>query len=296
MSMSILTAVSLIAALQPSASVAGQDTFTPGKFTTTVEVERGTNIEVFGYRPSSYRKERMFVVFHGTLRNADEYRDHSVEMAEKFGAIVIAPKFDEKRFPSWRYQRGGVLNRDGSPRLRVEWTYAMIPTIINRVRKAEGDSQMPYWLMGHSAGGQFVDRMAALSPFFNRATGLQRIIAANPGSLIFPTFEQAFSYGYGNLPMQIADEETMKRYLALPLVLYSGSADNKPDEYFDGSPEAMRQGAGRYQRATACFEMGKKVATEKGWRFGWKRVVADGIDHDHEKMFNHPLMKEALGL
>ncbi len=296
MPMSILTSASLVAALHLGVGAAGQNTFTPGKFTTTVEVERGTSVEVFGYRPNSYRKERMFVVFHGTLRNADEYRDHSIEMAEKYGAIVIAPKFDEKRFPSWRYQRGGVLNRDGSARLRVEWTYAMVPTIINEIRKSEGDAFMPYWLMGHSAGGQFVDRMAALSPFFNRAPGLQRIIAANPGSLIFPTFDWAFSYGYGDLPKQVADQETLKRYLALPLVLYSGSADNKPDEYFDGSPEAMRQGPGRYQRATACFEMGKKIAAERGWSFGWKRMVAEGIDHDHEKMFNHPLMQEALGL
>jgi len=293
--MSIFASATFLGLLVATSNVS-QDSQAIGKFTALIEVEPGTKIEVFGYRPSTYRKDRLFVVFHGTLRNADEYRDHSVAMAEKFGALVIAPKFDEKRFPSWRYQRGGVLNRDGSPRLRVEWTYAMVPTIINGIRKGEGDPFMPYWLMGHSAGGQFVDRMAALSPFFDRAPGLQRIIAANPGSLIFPTFDSAFSYGYGGLPNQVADQATLQRYLALPLVLYSGTADNKPDEYFDVSPEAMRQGPGRYQRATACFELGKKVAAEKKWSFGWKRVVAEGIEHDHEKMFNHPLMKEALGL
>jgi hypothetical protein len=34
---------------------------------------------------------------------------------------------------------------------------------------------------------------------------------------------------------------------------------------------------------------------EKKWPFGWTLVIADGVEHDHEKMFNHAACAEALG-
>ena len=67
----------------------------------------GTTIETFVYKPKSYRGERMIIVCHGTLRNADEYSNDSRKMAERFGALVVAPKFDEVRFPNRLYHRGG---------------------------------------------------------------------------------------------------------------------------------------------------------------------------------------------
>lgn len=249
----------------------------------------GTKMEVFTFKPESREIRRLIVVFHGVLRNADEYRDHSVEMAKRFDALVVAPKFDSERFPSRKYQFGGILDENRKAVPAEEWTYSFIPKLAKAVREREGKPDMPYFLIGHSAGGQFVARMAAFQD-----TGAERMVAANPGSHLFPHRDAPFGYGFGNLPPELSGDEVLQKYLASPLTLYLGTADDKPDEYFDSSTEAMKQGQGRYQRGKACFEAAKKLAESKGWKFGWRLVEAEGVAHDHEKMFNHERCREAL--
>ncbi len=250
---------------------------------------KGTELEVFCYKPSSYKGERMIFVFHGTLRNADEYRDHAKAMADRFGALIVAPKFDSERFPGRRYNRGGILKEDGTAAPRDEWTYAFIPEIAKAIRDKEAKPKLPYTLIGHSAGGQFLVRLAG---FFD--SGAVRIVASNAGSALFPTREAPFGYGYGGLPAELSTDDMIKRYLAQPLTLYLGTADNAPDEYFDESAEAMKQGGGRFQRNHAVFAKAQAVAKERGWKFNWRLVEAPGVGHDHEKMFNHERAESAL--
>jgi pimeloyl-ACP methyl ester carboxylesterase len=258
--------------------------------TSTIEVEvKGVKLEVYAYKPESYKGERMIMVFHGVLRNADEYRDHSKGMGDRFGALIIAPKFDAERFPSRRYQFGGILNAEGKAAPPEEWTYAFVPAIAQEIRSLEGKPRMKFWIIGHSAGGQFVARMSAF-----QATGAERHVAANPGSHLFPTRDLPFGYGFGNLPEELSSDEVLRRYLAAPLTIYLGTSDNAADEYFDSSANAMKQGAGRYQRGKACFALAKELAEKRGWAFNWRLVEAEGVGHDHEKMFDHPKCAEAL--
>jgi pimeloyl-ACP methyl ester carboxylesterase len=73
-----------------------------------------------------------------------------------------------------RYQRGGLVGADGAVQPPERWTYASIPRMVARVRELEGKPELPYYLIGHSAGGQFLVRMAAFLP-----GEAERIIAAN---------------------------------------------------------------------------------------------------------------------
>ncbi|MFM9872243.1 MAG: hypothetical protein ACKVQS_02115 [Fimbriimonadaceae bacterium] len=231
----------------------------------------------------------MIMVFHGTLRNAEEYRDDSIEMGDRFGALIVAPTFDLERYPSWKYQRGGLLDAEGKAVEAADWTYAKIPQLATAIKKLDGRPEMKYWLIGHSAGGQFLVRASAFQD-----TGAERIVAANPGSQLFAHRDAPFGYGFGSLPESLCSDEQIKKYLAAPLTLFVGTADNKPDEYFDDSEDAMKQGAGRYQRNKASFEFGQKLAKEKGWKFNWRLIEAEGIEHDHLKMFNHAKCEDAL--
>lgn len=258
-----------------------------GRAAQTIDVQ-GVPLEVFSYKPIRYQRERIILVLHGTLRNAEEYRNHAEGMAERFNALVVAPKFDLERFPSRLYQRGGLLREDGSAAPQAEWTYRLIPALIEQVRKRERRN-IPFWVIGHSAGGQFIVRMAA---FWD--TGAERLVAANAGSHLFPRFDWPFGYGFGNLPDTIANTERLRAYLAAPLTLYQGRDDNKPDEYFDTSLDAMRQGEGRFQRAKAAFAFAKRLAADKGWKFNWKMVEVPEVGHDHEAMFDSPRAEQAL--
>ncbi len=237
-------------------------------------------ITVFSYKPPTYRDGPLLVVCHGVARNAEDYRNFAITLAERFGAIVVAPLFDNQRFPSLRYQRGGLVGADGVAQPPEAWTYAFIPKIVAHVRALEGKPGLPYYLIGHSAGGQFLGRLAAFLPA--EAT---RIVAANPGSLLFPTRDQKFGYGFGGLPAELSGDDVMRRYLAAPLTLYLGTGDITPEHSFDASPAGMVQGPNRLARGRAGFEFAQKLAQERGWVFNWRKVETPGIGHEAAFMF-----------
>jgi pimeloyl-ACP methyl ester carboxylesterase len=240
----------------------------------------GEPLTVFTYKPATYRDGPLFVICHGVGRNAEDYRNFAITLAERFGAIVVAPLFDRVRYPSARYQRGGLLNQDGVVQPREAWTYAAIPRLVAEVRAKEGVATLPYYLIGHSAGGQFLVRLAAFLP--GEAT---RIVAANPGSHLFPVRDQDFGYGFGGLPAELGNDEVIRRYLAARLTIYLGTADNTPENSFDDSPAGMRQGPNRLARGRACFAEAERLAREKGWAFNWRKVETPGIGHAAAFMF-----------
>lgn len=251
----------------------------------------GGTLKVFTYKPSLYKDGPLVLVFHGVNRNAEDYRNFAIAVAERFKVLVAAPLFDKERFPADAYIRGGLLNKDGSLRPREQWTYALVPQLVEALRKGEGKPDLPYFLLGHSAGGQFLARLAAFYP-----TEAKRIVAGNPGSHLFPRRDWDFGYGFGKLPAEISDDAALQRYLASPLTIYLGTGDILTDsENLDKSPEALRQGAFRLARGRACFEFAQKLATERGWAFNWRKVETPGIGHDGGGMFAAPEMAEALG-
>jgi poly(3-hydroxybutyrate) depolymerase len=258
----------------------------PGRVT----VDVGLPLEVFTYKPPTYRDGPLLVVFHGVNRNAEDYRNFAITMAERFGAIVAAPLFDKQRFPTEDYQQGGVL-RDGKARPAKQWTYAKVGRLVDQLREKAGRRDLPYYFIGHSAGGQFVVRMVALSG----ALGAERVIAGNPGSHLFPTRDAQYGYGFGGLPPELSNDDAIRRYLAAPLTLYLGTADNDPTHAsLDRSGPAMKQGRHRYERGLNCFEAARKLAGERGWEFNWRKVETPGIAHEAAKMFAAPEAKDAL--
>lgn len=246
-----------------------------------IEVANGDEpITLFTYKPPTYKDGPLLVVFHGVQRNAEDYRNFAITLAERYGAIIAAPLFDSVRFPSARYQRGGLIDGEGSAAAEEKWTYTMVAKIIAQVRAGEGRPGLPYYLIGHSAGAQFLVRMAAFLP--GEAV---RIVAANPGSLLFPARDQKFGYGFGGLPAELANDEVLRRYLAVPLTLYLGTGDVLPSNNFDASAAGMKQGAHRLARGRACFAAAQALARQRGWVFNWRKVEAPGIGHEAAFMF-----------
>jgi len=246
-----------------------------------VEYANGAEpLTLFTYKPPTYKDGPLLVIFHGVARNAEDYRNFAITMAERFGAIVVAPLFDKERFPLERYQRGGLLDAQNRVQPPEQWTYAAVPRIVAHVREREGKPAMPYYLVGHSAGGQFLVRLAAFMP--GEAV---RIVAANPGSHLFPTRDQEFGYGLGGLPAELSSDDVLRRYLAAPLTIYLGTDDIYPRPSFDDSPAAMRQGKHRLERGRACYAAAEALARARGWTFNWRKVETPGIGHDAAFMF-----------
>ncbi len=255
-----------------------------------IELDLGQPLGVFTYRPPTYADGPLILVFHGVQRNAEDYRNFAITLAERFKAVVAAPHFDRERFPYESYQQGGLF-ADGTLRPREEWTFSFVPRLIAALRARLGDPARPVYIIGHSAGGQFVARLSAMSGDL----GAVRLVAANPGSHLFPDRTAPYGYGFGNLPEELADDDALRRYLAAPLTLYLGTADNDPAHpSMDRSDAAMRQGAHRHARGLACFAAARALAAERGWEFRWRLVEAPGIAHDAAQMFAADTARDAL--
>jgi hypothetical protein len=245
-----------------------------------------TPMVVFTYRPAGCSEPALLLVFHGIARNARTYRDDARALADRLCLLVIAPVFDKRAFPTWRYQRGGIV-KDGVVQNAREWSGTQVLDLVAWARAQEG-RPLAYSLLGHSAGAQFLDRLAAFVP-----TEARRIVIANAGSYVFPSLEVDAPYGLGKVYSGTDGEAALRRYLEQPLTIYLGQGDTRDDERND-YPEALAQGASRYQRGVNVFNAAKTLAQARGGTFNWRLVELPGVGHNARKMFSAPQALEAL--
>jgi pimeloyl-ACP methyl ester carboxylesterase len=253
----------------------------------------GEDIELHAYKPPRYARGPIMLVLHGLGENATGYRDYAIPLADKLGYLVIAPLFDRKRFPVWRYQTGGIVRDQRAAELKIEpqtqWVGQTFLAIIDSVRKAEGKPTLGYSLIGHSAGGQTLSRFAAFIPHEAR-----RIVIANPSTHLLPSLIERFPYGFGGLPPAIANDAALRRYLAQPVTLLLGTADNKRDRDLNISEGADRQGANRLERGRNTFRAAQDLAKQNGWPFAWQLVEVPDVGHSARHMLGSPQATEAL--
>jgi poly(3-hydroxybutyrate) depolymerase len=263
-----------------------------GKTQLTLDVN-GIALDVYAYKPQGYAGGGLLLTLHGVGRNASGYRDHAIPLADRHGYMVVAPLFDRARFPTWRYQHGGVVRTSAAGELNVEaeaeWTGRLLIRIVEVVRSLEGAPDLAYLALGHSGGGQALSRVAALMP-----TGARRIVIANAGTYLWPSRDARFPDGYAGLPLPYSSDEALRRYLAQPLTLLLGTADVKQDADLSMRPGAAAQGANRYERGTNAFRAAQALAHARGWDFNWKVVEVPGVGHSAARMFRNEQTLSAL--
>ena len=251
----------------------------------------GEPIEIFAYKPPTYSGGPILVVIHGSGRDAEPYRNNAISIAERLEMIVVAPLFDRERFSDERYKYGCGVTKDGRVQPKEAWTFNVITRLVAEVRKQEKAEHLPYYLIGHSGGGQFVAKMAMFMP-----GDAIRLVAANPGSNVFPDAAIKFPFGLLGLPAELRDDDALRRYCAAPLTLFLGTGDvyQNASDGFDFSPEAMHQGPVRLARNHNFFNAMRKLATDHGWPFNWRLVETPDIGHSGSKMFHAPEVADAL--
>ena len=72
-------------------------------------------------------------------------------IADRHGFVVIAPYYDPRRFPTWRYQHGGIARptkgaEAGALQAEAEelWTGRILVKIVDAVRALENTVDAPY--------------------------------------------------------------------------------------------------------------------------------------------------------
>jgi pimeloyl-ACP methyl ester carboxylesterase len=168
-------------------------------------------------------------------------------------------------------------------------------------------------LAGHSAGGQFVQRYAAVghgqAPLLSRGIGI-RYVVANPSSYLYfdaerPVAPQGgmcaksnrWEYGLsGGLPpyvqQPVSPSEIEKQYVSRDIVYLLGMKDNDPNHYeLDRTCGAEEEGPTRLTRGLN-FVAWLRARNEA--QFNQRVLEVPGVGHNSEHMFSSACGMAAL--
>ena len=247
----------------------------------------GKKVRVYYYKPSRYTPDSpVFFALHGDNRTAFAYRLEWKEFAEKLGFMLLVPHFSEEAFPgSNGFQFGGVVGEgrtaDGKLNVNAEetWVFSLVERMFSDFGKREETRRERYTIYGHSAGAQFVHRMA----LFQKSSRIEFAIAANAGWYIMPDLSVEWPFGPRGLG-DVVRAENIDSFLSFPLVLALGDADLYDDHRLNTSVEAMLQGPNRFERGNRYFEYCRKLAEARGINFGWTKILVPGVGHSDAGM------------
>ncbi|MHC8357346.1 alpha/beta hydrolase [Pseudomonas sp. LB3P81] len=277
-----------------------------------------------GLSPAPAKIERVLIIIHGRLRNAETYRQSAERASEQAGqsanTLVIAPQFLNETDVALHPVADTVLRWQGN-----DWmagglstapfalsSYAALDQIIARL----GDRrQFPdvkdVVIAGHSGGAQVVQRYALLShdqPEL-KATGVHvRYVIANPSSYAYfderrpvafshagcPDFNR-WKYGLTDLPAYAEGQtpaQLEENYVQRDVVYLLGQQDIDPNHpALDKGCEAKAQGAYRLIRGRNYFDFLKR-SHPKG--LNQQLIEVPGVGHNGDGMFTSPEGQKAL--
>ena len=236
------------------------------------------SIRVWTYRPENWKdKDKIVFVMHGGGRNADDYLDAWVELADKNNLLVVAPEFENKfsKYTTNDYQEGNLLTFFGTKNPKSEWAFTVVENIFDHIKSANDITNDQYDIFGHSAGGQFVHRMVMLMPESRIGTA----IAANSGFYTLPNENIEFPYGTQKIDINLQKSYNKR------LIILLGELDNDPSlGTFRTTNLAMEQGAHRLERGTTFFNSNKKLTNKNNWSYNWKIDTIKNVGHNYKKM------------
>jgi pimeloyl-ACP methyl ester carboxylesterase len=194
---------------------------------------------------------RLFVTVHGISRNAEEHALAFAALAERYGLVVVAPLFDEARYPD--YQR---LGRSG----KGERADLMLDRIVAEAAHWSGADATRFHLFGYSGGGQFAHRYALARP--------ERIAAYAIGAAGWYTLPDATQ----KYPMGTRASERLPdlrfdadRFLAVPAAVFVGERDVHDGTALRQSEQLRaEQGENRQERGRNWIEAMRRAARAGG--------------------------------
>ncbi|MDD1684324.1 MAG: hypothetical protein LUQ19_00380 [Methanoregula sp.] len=237
-------------------------------------------IQVYTYRPASWNASgQVLIVMHGAGRSAVPLRDLWIPYGDVHSCLIVAPEFSLKYYPNDYWYAGGNLHDGkGNPNPKENWTYMAIEHVFDDFRNRTGARQETYLLFGHSAGAQFVHRLATFLP----EARYSRAVAANAGVYAMPTYSVAYPFGLLGSPLPESD---IPKVFLRKLIIMSGADDTNPrDTELAGFPEAEAQGSNRFERAKNYYATAEREAKTRGIPLNWEYHVVPGVGHDEAGM------------
>ncbi len=179
------------------------------------------------------------------------------------------------------------------------------------------------FIIGHSAGGQFVMRYAAVNSVHDilEEQGIAvRYISANPSSYLYLTEVRyqfasdgsiervtpdridgcpeynSYRYGLKNFygyAQEMSKKTIQNRLFARPIIFLLGTKDNERDWSLDKSCPGELQGENRYQRGVFYkYHLYQAAGNNQPCQHTWIEIPEAG--HDAAQMLTHPIFIEKL--
>ncbi|MFK8111232.1 MAG: amidohydrolase family protein [Rubripirellula sp.] len=270
--------------------------------------------------------EHAVVVVHGTLRNPDSYFDRILRAAELSKSdgktLIVAPGFhtvDEVEEGEYFWSSGGWKQGDLAQNGRGETKVSSFDVIDLLIKKIVDERKFPQLknlsIVGHSAGGQFVNRYASAADLSGCGDVNVKFVVMNPSSYMylddrrpsengfrsseelsdrFPDYDQ-FRYGVTelNTAMRRIGLNQIKENIATRRCFYFGGTEDTKDKYLDMSPGAMAQGRNRftrfegYRRYVAAYQ-------DKRWRDNSKFTAIEAVGHSSTQMLATEKVRRVL--
>ncbi len=224
--------------------------------------------------------------FHGGSRNADDYRNDWIEMANDNGFMVFAPEFNSLDFPSGdMYNLANIFEDGDNPSIDTlnspdRWTFSIIDQLFDFIKSETSSNETSYNAWGHSAGAQFLHRFVLYMP----ESKLKTAVCSNAGWYTVP--ESGVVFPYGLLESQLSNSKLISAF-SKTLYVHLGDLDTNPNS------SSLRhniivdeqQGLNRLVRGRYFFETSKKKAELINVNFNWiKTPEVSGVGHDHSEM------------
>lgn len=211
------------------------------------------------YRPANLAESSAIVfMMHGQTRQGDSEMKHLYKMADRHGALIIAPEYEGEHHPtSHHYERGGT-------RILAEryWPFAAIEHIFDYAKACTRNTSDTYMIMGHSAGGYYTHRFAIYMPDARYRVA----IAHNSGSYALPDLDEPFA-------TQDRLRESLQRNAYIMIGDYRLSTEPKEGK------------TGLRKRGEAAIVAHRALAEELGVACAWKLRFVPGVAHVPGPMF-----------
>lgn len=229
--------------------------------------------------------------FHGASRNADDYRDFWINMADENSFIVIAPKFSSEYYPELGddYLMGNVYIDGDNPTTESrnpenEWTFSVIEPLFDYIVNDIGGTQTQYKAWGHSGGAQFLHRLIMFLPNIR----INKAVCSNAGWYTVPEFGISFPYGLDGSEIY---ESNLINIFSHNLIVHLGENDNDPN-----SPGLRhntildnQQGLNRFVRGNYFFNFSMSAADDLNTSFDWELHTVADVGHNAQQMANNAL-------
>jgi pimeloyl-ACP methyl ester carboxylesterase len=206
----------------------------------------------------------VFVTVHGISRNAKEHAERFAPFAERYGVVLVAPRYGRKRFPHYQCL---TPDRRG---LRPD---AVLDQIVAEVRDMLGLADSRLYLFGFSGGGQFVHRYVMAHP-----QRVERAVIGAAGWYTFPDPKRPYPRG-----LRARDEHSPEidpSYLRVPVEVVVGDEDIERNSALNRSAAVdKQQGRTRLERGRRWIAAMQQAAHAAGFDTPYRFETLPGVRH-----------------